>query len=31
MEENMIPKRVLNMNLEKQDQEVDQETDGKMK
>jgi hypothetical protein len=31
MEENRIPKRILYMNLEKQDQEVDQEIDGKMK
>jgi hypothetical protein len=31
MEENRIPKRVLSMNLEKQDQEVEQEIDGRMK
>jgi hypothetical protein len=31
IEENRIPKRVLYMNLESQDQEVDQEIDGKMK
>jgi hypothetical protein len=31
MEENRIPKRVLYMNLESKDQEVDQEIDGKMK
>jgi hypothetical protein len=31
MEENRIPKRVLYMNLGKQDWEVDQEIDGKMK
>jgi hypothetical protein len=31
MEENRNPKRVFYMNLESQDQEVDQETDGKMK
>jgi hypothetical protein len=31
MEENRISKRVLFMNLETKDQEVDQEIDGKMK
>jgi hypothetical protein len=31
MEENRIPKRVLYMNLETTNQEVDQEIDGKMK
>jgi hypothetical protein len=31
MEDNRIPKRVLFMNMEKQDQEVDQEIDGRMK
>jgi hypothetical protein len=31
MEENRIPKRVLYMNWNQQDQEVDQEIDGKMK
>jgi hypothetical protein len=31
MEETRIPKRVLYMNLEQQNQEVDQEIDGKMK
>jgi hypothetical protein len=31
MEENRIPKRVLCMNLEQQDQEIDQEVDGRMK
>jgi hypothetical protein len=31
MEENIIPKRVLYMNLEKTNQEIDQEIDGRMK
>jgi hypothetical protein len=31
MEENRIPKKVLYMNLETTNQEVDQEIDGKMK
>jgi hypothetical protein len=31
VEGNKIPKRLLYMNLESKDQEVDQETDGKMK